>query len=66
MGVIHAYDTGFDSQLDPYGFFFLSPKLTSSCSCQHGTFTFMDLSISKKFLYIVKDITIITLSNSTT
>ena len=63
MGVIHAYDTGFDSQLDPYGFFFLSPKLTSSCSCQHRTFTFIDLIISK---YIVKDITIITLSNSTT
>ena len=28
----------FDSQLDPCGFFFLSPKLTSSCFCLHRTF----------------------------
>ena len=30
---------GFDSQLDLCGFFFLSPKLTSSCFCLHRTFT---------------------------
>ena len=29
---------GFDSQLDPCRFFFLSPKLTSSCFCLHRTF----------------------------